>query len=473
MSSVASPLCAMNYESGSYRDRHSRVFYADGAVLRGLSSRAFNHWTSLAATRFFRQASDEGRIVGTWRVTDDSRAHELPMDEWAAVLEHERIPFVSYPYEWSFGMLQDAAILQLELLASALQEDFTLKDGSAYNLQWLGSRPVFIDVPSFERWTAGEPWVGYRQFCQTMLYPLFLQAYKNTPFHPWLRGSLEGIEPQQCNNLMSWRDVFRSGVMSHVVLHARLQSRYANTVRNLKTDLRSAGFSKHLIQANAHRLLKTVRSLRWKQAASAWSEYTTKNSYSGTEREQKERFVRRSISARRPKLVWDIGCNTGNYSRIAAEHADYVVATDADHLAVERLYQSLKADKVPNILPLVGNLADASPNLGWRGSERKAMVDRGRPQLTLCLALIHHMVIGANIPLYEFMDWLSDLESDLVIEFVTRDDPMVKTLLRNKRDDYSDYEIGLFERRLSNAFRIVEREPLQSGTRVLYHAVRN
>jgi ribosomal protein L11 methylase PrmA len=461
----------MNYEPGSYRDRNGRVFYAGGAVYRGLSPRALRDWEQLAATRFFRQACQDGRIVATEQVAAASTIEGVPSGEWAGVLKHQRIPFVSYPYEWSFGMLKDAAILQLELLAAALDEDFLLKDGSAYNLQWLGSRPVFIDVPSFERMNPGEPWVGYRQFCQTLLFPLFLQAYKNTSFHPWLRGCLEGIEPGQCKNLMSWRDVFRRGVLTHVFLHANLQTKYAATERNVKADLRSAGFGKALIQANVRGLLKTVRGLNWKQAKSVWSDYATNNTYTDTDQERKEQFVRAVVSERRRGLVWDIGCNTGNYSRIAAENSDYVVAMDSDHLAVERLYQSLKATKHESILPLVCNLADASPNLGWRGLERKSLVDRGRPDLTLCLALIHHVVIGANIPMTEFIEWLAGLGTDLVIEFVTKDDPMVKTLLRNKRDDYADYSIENFERCLGESFRIARREPISSGTRTLYHAV--
>jgi SAM-dependent methyltransferase len=460
----------MNYEPGSYRDRNGRVFYAGGAVYRGLSSRALGDWESFAASRFFRQACQEGRIVATERIAADSEIDGVTANEWAAVLKHQRIPFVSYPYEWSFGMLKDAAVLQLELLAAALEEDFQLKDGSAYNIQWLGSRPVFIDIPSFERLLEGEPWAGYQQFCQTMLFPLFLQAYKNTSYHPWLRGCLEGIEPGQCKNLMSWRDLFRSGVLSHVFLHAKLQTNYAGTARNVKADLRSAGFGKGLIQANVRGLLKTVRGLNWKQSSSVWADYATNNTYTDADQQLKEQFVRSVVSARRRGLAWDIGCNTGNYSRIAAENSDYVVAMDSDHLAVERLYQSLKAEKHEAILPLVCNLADASPNLGWRGLERKALAERGRPDLTLCLALIHHIVIGANIPLREFILWLASLGTDLVIEFVSKDDPMVKTLLRNKRDDYSDYSIEFFERCLGESFHVARREMIAGSTRTLYHA---
>jgi hypothetical protein len=270
---------------------------------------------------------------------------------------------------------------------------------------------------------------------------------------------------------MSWRDRLRPGVLPHVVLHSKLQSRYSATAHDVKADLRSAGFHKALVKANVRKLERLVHRLNWTQARSTWSDYTTHNTYTDAEQHAKEQFVRAAVSDECRQLVWDLGANTGHYSRIAAENSDYVMAMDADHLAVERLYQSLKAEKQERILPLVGNVVDASPNLGWRGAERKSLRERGRPELTLCLALIHHVVIGAHVPLREFIDWLASLGSDVVIEFVDKSDPMVKTLLRNKRDDYSDYSLELFERWLSQHFRIVRREPLASGTRTLFHGV--
>ncbi len=330
---------------------------------------------------------------------------------------------------------------------------------------------MFIDVPSIERLTPGEPWVGYRQFCQTCLYPLFLQAYKNVAFQPWLRGCIDGIDPEQCKNLMSARDLLRRGVLTHVYLHAKLQARYADTTRVVKSELQSAGFQKSMVQANVARMQSLVEGLCWNQAKSAWSDYATTNSYTDADMERKAAFIREVSAIRRRGLVWDLGCNTGRFARLAAENADYVVAMDADHLAIERLYQSLKSDRNQNILPLVSNLVDASPNLGWRGLERKAITARGAPDLTLALALIHHIVIGANVPMAEFVDWLADLTDELVIEFVTKDDPMVQTLLRNKRDDYANYDQNVFERCLTERFVVSRRDTLGSGTRVLYHAV--
>jgi hypothetical protein len=464
----------LRYEPGSYRDRDGRVFQ-DGAgrVLRALSEHALADWDCVRKTAFFPREVERGRIVKTELAGDFPDNGDVLAEGWKGVLHHEAIRFVSYPFEWPFGMLQDAAILHLELLTAALEEEVTLKDGTAYNVQWSGVRPVFIDVASFERLEAGRPWAGYRQFCQTFLYPLFFQAYKDIPFQPWLRGRLDGITPGECRRVMSFRDLFRRGVIPHVVLHAWLESRKTLGEIDSARALPAAGFHKDLIRRNATNLARIIRGLRWAPRGSEWSDYGDSNNYSAADRTRKAQFVRDVVHSRPWTLCWDLGCNTGTYSRIAAENAETVVAMDADHLSVERLYQALRQEggsAAERILPLVISLADPTCGLGWRGNERKAMVDRGRPQLVLCLALIHHLVIGAGIPLREFVDWLAGLEANLVIEFVSKADPMVRRLLRSRRDNYTDYEPAQFERLLSAKFDIVRYETLESGTRTLYHA---
>lgn len=455
-------------EPGSFRDRNGRIFYRERSVFRALDREAFQEWEALSATKFFPHAIAVGKIVQTELVSAIEKA-PIPGD-WQALLKHEPIPFISYPYEWCFGMLKDAAVLHLDLLQSAMDEDMILKDSSAYNVQWKGARPVLIDIPSFKRLTPGEAWVGYRQFCQMFLYPLFLQAYKNIPFQPWLRGSIDGITPEHCSSFLSLRDLFRPGVFTHVYLQNKFQRQYSQRQTSTRTQLQEAGFSKKLIQVNVNRLAGIIRRLAWKQAKSEWLNYAVDNSYSAADQQTKVAFVRDLVSSRTWKLVWDLGCNTGTFSRIAAENADYVLAMDGDHLAVEYFYRQLKAEENTRILPMLMNLADASPSLGWRGLERKSLTERGKPELTLCLALIHHIVISANIPMREFLDWIAGLGTSLVIEFVTKEDPMVKRLLLNKDDNYADCEIDYFEKCLSQLFDVARREKLASGTRYLYYA---
>jgi len=457
------------FEPGSYRDRNGAVFYRGGAVYRGISARALENWERLSAAPFFSDFAAQGRIVPTERVPRATPGEAGR--EWAALLRHERIPFVSYPYEWTFGMLKDAALLHLDLMLAALAEGMILKDSSAYNIQWRGAEPVFIDIPSFEVLARGEPWVGYRQFCELFLYPLMLQAYRGVDFRPWLRGMIDGIPAETMRRLLSARDLFRPGVLLHVAAQAALQRRYSGG-GNVRGSLARAGFDKRLIVNNVTKLKKIVSALEPAGARTTWADYAQTHSYDAAEFEAKRDFVERAAASRRWQLVWDIGCNTGTFSRIAAAHADSVVSMDGDWMAIEQLYraQKLRPD-AKKILPLVVNLADPSPSQGWRGVERKSLPERGRPDLTLCLALIHHVVIGATLPMRDFIGWLASLGTSLVIEFVGRDDEMVQTLLANKDDQYSDYRPEVFETLLAERFDIRDERPLKGGKRIIYFAV--
>ncbi len=460
-------MTSLRFDAGSFRDREGRVVYSGDRVLRALSPRALDAWETLAATAFFERLSDAGKVVATHRV---EMPEELAAEGWVATLEHRRIAFVSYPYEWSFGMLRDAALLQLELLRLALDDDMILKDASSYNVQWQGTHPVFIDIASFETWIDGDPWAGYLQFCQLYLYPLLLTAYLDVGFHPWLRGSLDGIGAEEINRLFSWWDRLRPGVATDVYLQARLQAAHAKTeaVNSLRQELRGAGFRKQMIVHNVERLEKIVRRLRWRRSESEWASYTQACSYDSEDRDQKHHFVEEAARRLRPGLVWDLGCNTGDYSCLVAEHADYVVAIDGDHLAVEHLYRRLMADGPSNVLPLCIQLADPSPALGWRERERRTLSERGQPDLVLCLALIHHLVITANLPVTEVLDWLAELGGNLVLELVTESDPMVQRLLRNKGGAVHDYETAFVVARIEERFEVLERKELQDGLRHLY-----
>jgi hypothetical protein len=424
----------------------------------------------LSTTSFFREQVALGSIVATSRTPPELEARIG--GDWTAVLTHARIPFVSYPYEWTFGMLQDAALLHLGLLEAALGAGMILKDSSAYNIQWQGTRPVFIDIPSFEALRQGEPWVGYRQFCELFLYPLMMQAYKGVEFRSWLRGSIDGVPASALRPLLSVRDLFRPGVLLHVVAQNALQRRYSSGSRNVRDSLAEAGFDEQLIARNVAGLKKIIGRMSAKGAKTPWADYARTHSYDDAEFQAKLGFVREAAEHRQWRLVWDLGCNAGAFSHVAAEHADYVVAMDGDWMAVEALYQSQKASTDHGkILPLVVNLADPSPGQGWRGLERKSLPDRGRPELTLCLALIHHIVIGTNIPMHDFLGWLASLGTALVIEFVDRDDEMVETLLRSKDDRYADYSLENFERELAERYKVRKKRSLKNGKRWIYFAL--
>ncbi len=465
VSSAASP----TVDTGSFRDRDGRIYRSEGRIFRGVSAAALTDFEKLKSTVFYQKFLDKGQLVGTELVAADSVP--LPAQikgQWAGFLEHERVPVISYPYEWTFGMLRDAAILQLDLVEAAILEGMTMKDATPYNIQFVAGKPVFIDIPSFESLPAGMPWVGYRQFCEMFLFPLMLQAYKGIDFQAMMRANIDGIGVQTASRLFSFRDRFRSGVLTHVWLQAKLDRRYGNTQKNIRSDLKSAGFNREMILANVRKLRKLSGRLSWQGEGSEWGSYDAFHNYSESDHQLKEAFINDSVADSQAHTVWDIGCNTGQFSKIAAQHASSVVAMDLDHFAVERLYRETREAKLSKILPLVQNIADPSPNWGWRNRERVDLATRAQPDLLLCLALIHHVVISANVPMAEFVDALSDLSDQLVIEYVSRSDDKVKALLRNKEDKYSDYSREGLESELSKHYEIARRQELESGNRYLY-----
>jgi len=457
--------------TSSFRDRDGRVYDCQGRVLRGLSATALKNYQQLQAQGFYQKLSKTGKVIGSRELSDDD--NPLPDDvkiKWAGFLEHDRVPVISYPYEWTFSMLKDAAALQLHLVERAISHDFILKDATPYNIQFVERKPVFIDIPSFEPLQQGQPWAGYRQFCEMFLFPLLLQAYKQCNFQPFMRASINGIDVRTAASLFGFRDRFRKGVLSHVWLQSIMDRRYGGSSENVRSNLKTAGFNQELILVNVRKMQKLIRELDWEASGSEWGDYSRFHNYSDDDLRRKEAFVRDAITGEQPETVWDIGCNTGRFSRIAAAHAREVVALDIDHVAVERLYRD--EDAPANILPLLQDLADPSPNWGWRNRERSDLKSRSQPDLVLCLALIHHFVITANIPLPEFVEWLAGLTDKLVIEYVSRKDDKVKALLRNKEDRYQDYSRKALESTLASYFEIRRKEEVNQGNRTLYLCVK-
>jgi hypothetical protein len=449
----------------------SRVFVDDDGVWRGLTKEALADYEALAESRFFREAMARGEIVGTERVDDAS----LP-GEWAAVLRHDRIDVLSYPYEWPFEMLRDAALLQLALTRAALAEKLITKDASAYNVQFVGTKPVFIDVGSFERLRGGEPWPGYRQFCELFLNPLLVQALRDVPFQPLLRGSIHGISPTIAADLLRGEGRLTKGVFTHVKLHARAERRYADAdrERDVKAELKRAGFGPGLIDAQLKNLEKSVTALRWDKQDSTWSDYSDRSHYDDQDLRAKQRFVAAAVGSRSPVRVLDLGANDGHFSRLALQSgAEYVVAVDSDHLVVDRLYRDLRRDGERRVLPLVLDLSDPSPGLGWRSRERPPFVERVRPDLVLCLAVVHHLALTNTVPLDEIVAFLGDFGAPLVVEFPHHDDVMASRLLARKRTGVFDaYNRQNWERALQSRFRVVASETLPGGTRTLYSCER-
>ena len=384
-------------------------------------------------------------------------------------VRHHRLPLISWPWEWPFSMLQDAALLHIRLMQQALHADWILCDASAFNIQFRGQQPVLIDTGSFVPLTPGTAWDGYRQFCQHFLFPLMLQAWKSVDFQPWFRGRIDGIPPEQFSNLLSLRDLLRPGALSHAWLHGILARR--NPARQpIRKALNDAGFSKDMILHNLHGLQKIISGLSWKPKHSAWTDYKHTAPHVPADQPIKANFIHNVCSRLKPSTTWDLGCNTGTYSLIAAEFGN-VVALDADHPTIDHLFRSLRSQPNPytqHIFPLVHNIADPAPNQGWCGIERTSLEHRSQPQLVLALAVLHHLVITAGLRLEQIIHWLRSLNATVVLEWVDRHDPMVQQLLQNRTDVFSDFHYELFLSAINQHFRVAQNVELPGGSRRLF-----
>ena len=462
---------------GSFRDPANRVYTRDSGlgslrVLRGVNTIALNNFVKLLDESFFKRAVEKGYIVRTQLLNaSDTDAETILQDGWSGVLEHDPIPFISYPYEWSFSMLKDAALLQLGLLEKALENGWTVKDATPYNIQFRASKPVFIDIPSFEPWGNGDAWVGYRQFCSMFLTPLMLRAHLNIDFRPLLRSYLDGIPPTEAVRFFSGRNRYKKGVMSHIVFPARVENAIGKKERDDRPAARRNGRkqSKSMVIGLVQSLKRVVRSLTIKIEHTDWAHYDKTHSYEDEEHAAKKHFVTEHAGERARGHVWDIGCNTGTFSRLCASFSDAVISIDGDPNAIEQLYLAERQSEEAKILPLVMNLNNISPNQGWGGAERKALDARKTPDVVLALALIHHTRISANIPNKMFLMWLRSLNADIIIEFVDRHDEMVAKLLTNKVEQYEDYTLDSFVVEMKSLFEIAARRSLKGGKRVIFY----
>jgi len=465
-------------DAGSFRDPANRVYdvkkhndESGRRILRGMDKESLDNFQRLSEQDFYRRFEKNGQAVKTDILpSSDSDAIVVLKDGWSGVLEHTTIPFVSYPYEWTFSMLKDAALLQLNILEQSLENGWTLKDATSYNIQFEGSRPVFIDIPSFEPWVKGEPWVGYRQFCTMFLIPLMLKSHLGIDQLPILRSYIDGIPPTEATKYFTGFDRFKKGVMSHIVFPAKVENTISARERDDAPARKRIGReqSPAMVIGLVQSLSRLVISLKSDLKHSDWSQYDKTHSYEGADFSAKKAFVEKHASQAMRDQIWDIGCNTGTFSKICSPYCNSVISIDGDPDAVEQLYLEEREIKGSNTLPLVMNLSNISPGQGWAGNERKAFDKRKNPDLVLCLALIHHIRLSANIPNVFFLKWLRSLNSEVILEFVNREDEMVIKLLTNKAQQYNDYTLDQFIDEAKRFFTIEDRKPLKGGKRELF-----
>ncbi|HET9258602.1 MAG TPA: methyltransferase [Acidimicrobiia bacterium] len=442
-------------DPGSFRDPASHVVFEDGRVLRLLDERGLAGWRALSATKFFERATSDGRLIESKQV--DASEHGS-----AGALEHPHIPFISYPYEWTFSMLKDAAILQLELLDEALSEGLTLKDATPYNIQFVGGRPVFIDIGSFESYSSGEPWIGYRQFTRQFLFPLMLRAWAGIPFQPWLRGNMEGPTAGEMKKVLRFGARMKPTAMMHVSLQARMEDRMSGAA--VRDELKTAGFSADLILANVRKLKKVIEDLDWDVATAGWVEYESCQ-HVGRDRQTKGEFLQSAIDAHSPTRVLDLGANDGFFSEIAAASGAVAIAVDGDEPVLDSLYR-----RGTGVSLALGDLTNPSPAQGWAGRERPSLDERANPDLVIAYGLIHHLIYTASIPPATIVEWLASYGCPAVVEFVAPEDEMVAKLTANKEEDelHPGRTRDEFEGLVASRFRTVDSLVLGDGVRVLY-----
>lgn len=456
---------AVAAEPGSFRDPGGRIYWLGDRVLRTVMPSAAADFEYVESTGLIEQLVRKGMLISQTRASpallgDVARGARY-------VLEHPKLEFISYPYEWPFAALQAAALLQLDLYLEALRHDVTLSDATAYNIQFDGVRPIFIDRLSFRRYVDGQFWLGHRQFCEQFLNPLLLRSMLGIPHNAWYRGSPEGIGAAELNALLPLRRKLSWRVLTNVVMQGSLQrTKSSDAQQVIKRDLR---FPKDAFVRMLRGLRSWIETLRpADRKPTTWQEYATQHSYRSTEVEAKRNFVMRFVRDFKPRTVWDIGCNTGDYSAAALQAgARSVVGFDFDQGALDVAFDRAKSERIA-FLPLFLDVTNPAPDQGWGQSERRGLKARAAADGVLALALIHHVAISRNVPLDQVLSWLTALAPRGVIEFIPKSDPMVVELLRLREDIFDQYTEENFVRCLQQCARIVSSETVSASGRKLF-----
>jgi len=454
--------------SGSFRDPSGFVFERNGVIFRQINVCYLHDFEALQQSGLLRLLHENGYLIPHEEVGIENAASS----EAYRIIKPERIPFVSYPYEWSFSQLKDAALLTLTIQQKALEYCLSLKDASAYNIQFINGKPVFIDTLSFERYIEGKPWVAYGQFCQHFLAPLALMSTTDVRLSQLLRVHLDGIPLDLASRLLPSSTLFRPGILFHIHLHAKSQQKYAAKNSFSENSFSIAKTLPKITRANLIGIIinlkKTVQNLHWTPAGTQWVDYYDITNYTPAAFSHKMKIIEEFLKTSNPQTIWDLGANDGTFSRIACSKGARVIAFDADAAAVEKNYLRCKSDKETMILPLVMDLTNPSPAIGWNNRERYAIMQRGTADMALALALIHHLCIGNNLPFAMIAEFLSTLCTQLICEFVPKNDSQVQRLLKTREDIYQWYNKNEFVNSFSNFFTVISEEPVVESERIIF-----
>ena len=437
----------------SFRDPSGFVFHWNGNYYRQVNSIYADDYNLLMNSGLYQHL-----VQSEWLVPH-AETEVVIADEnnWYKTLLPRQVAFITYPYEWCFTQLKDAALLTISILKASVAHGMILKDASPYNIQFINNAPVFIDTLSFEKYDANKAWVAYRQFCNMFLFPLYLEHYLKTDIQKTLVVYPEGIPVEITSKLLPLKSRTNVGVWLHVYLQ--------NTItRNASSKKEDEKFNKRKLLNLVNHLEATINNLKSRNVGSAWNNYYSETISGHNYLEGKEKIIRSIINNIHAETVLDLGANDGYFSKIFAEKGTQVIAVDSDSRSICALYES----GVKNVLPLLVDVANPSPSTGLNNAERPSFHKRIRTDVVLALALIHHLVIGRNISLGVLAAWLSDISKILVIEFIPREDEKVQQMLASRKDVFGDYTAANFEVIFSKYFSIKQQQPIPGSGRIIY-----
>ena len=444
----------------SFRDPGGFLFFREGTLYRQINRSFEEQYTHLINSGLYDTLLSQQLLI----------PHEIvdipPEDPDNAykIIKPLPIPFISYPYEWSFSQLKDAALLTLEIQKISLEYGMILKDATAYNVQFFRGRPVFIDTLSFEKYESGTPWIGYRQFCQHFLAPLALMGYTDIRLLQLLRNNIDGIRLDLTSRLLPGATWLNLGILMHIHLHAKSERKYANVHAPVKSrDVSTRGLFGLL-----DNLTSTIKKIQWQPKGTEWAVYYQDTNYSRDAFEHKKEIVAHFLELANPQTVWDMGANNGLFSRLASNKNIPTIAFDIDPACVELNYREVLKNKEQDLLPLLLDLSNPSPGLGWQNEERDSLIGRGPADTVLVLALIHHLAISNNVPLEKIAELFSKICRSLIIEFVPKSDSQVQKLLMNREDIFYEYTQQCFESAFTKLFDIIQRTGIDGSERTLY-----
>ena len=444
----------------SFRDPSGFLFYLNGSIYRQVNLAYKQNYDHLMSSGLYEALVDAELLIRHEEADIDG----AEPDKAYKIIKPEAIPFISYPSEWSFSQLKNAALTTIQVQKKALDFEMCLKDCSAYNIQFRKGKPVLIDTLSFEQYRQGRPWVAYRQYCQHFLAPLALMSYKDIRLNQLFRIYIDGVPLDLASSLLPFRTHFRFSLLSHIHLHAKSQEycadKIVNTSRRQMTRLSLDGLVDNLESA--------TRKLNWRLKHTEWGDYYEDTNYSSSAFQHKKEMVAKFVDTINPQSVWDLGANTGIFSRIASDKKIQTISFDIDPAAVEKNYLRLIENNEEHILPLLLDLTNPSPGIGWGNEERMSLMDRGPVDAVFALALIHHLAISNNLPFNKVAAFFSKICKSLVIEFVPKNDSQVQRLLSTREDIFDNYKQQVFEDEFKRYFTIRSCEKVRDCERTLY-----